>query len=66
MLALPSPRLCASCGFEAPSPVLADGYALHAGPCLADYDSHGPRYTPTRLRDLLLILVYDLEPPRAS
>lgn len=58
-LSLPSERLCASCGFPTPQPILRDGYALHAGPCLADYSRNGARYTIERLRDLSLVLAYD-------
>jgi hypothetical protein len=65
MLSAPAPsdsdRLCASCGFVAPDPTLRDGYALHAGQCLTDYSLFGPRYTPERLLDRFLVLVYDGE-----
>ena len=54
-------RLCASCGFAAARPVLRDGYALHDGACLLDYLQSGPRFTPERLRDRLLVLAYDPE-----
>jgi hypothetical protein len=40
---------------------LRGGYALHDGACLLDYLTAGPRFTPERLRDRLLVLAYDPE-----
>jgi hypothetical protein len=56
-----TPRLCASCGFGVQEPVLRDGYALHPDPCLRSYLENGPAFTPERLRDRLLTLLYDPE-----